>query len=64
MRRKVSKENCLDTADASGAKLVTNTELEEAGKEIIKFEQNLTFAEELEAVKEINASRGQVHLQD
>nr|XP_058944749.1 uncharacterized protein LOC131772813 [Pocillopora verrucosa] len=51
MRRKVSKENCLDTADASGAKLVTNAELEEAGKEIIKFEQNLTFAEELEAVK-------------
>ena len=51
MRKKVSKENCLDTADASGAKLVTNAELEEAGKEIIKFEQNLTFAEELEAVK-------------
>ena len=51
MRRKVSKENCLDTADASGAKLVTNAELEEAGKEIIKFEQNLNFAEELEAVK-------------
>ena len=41
----------MDTADASGAKLVTNAELEEAGKEIIKFEQNLTFAEELEAVK-------------
>ena len=41
----------MDTADASGAKLVTNAELEEAGKEIIKFEQNLNFAEELEAVK-------------
>nr|XP_058961489.1 uncharacterized protein LOC131788420 [Pocillopora verrucosa] len=51
MRRKVSKENCLDTADVSGTKLVTNAELEEAGKEIIKFEQNRTFAEELEAVK-------------
>lgn len=51
MRRKVLKENCLDIVDVFGVKLVINVELEEVGKEIIKFEQNFIFVEELEVVK-------------